>query len=77
MTKLTLILCSQEFQKIGQTYTVVEIENRPDCDEIQDVLGQMTGARSVPRVFIKGNFVGGGTDVQKLGRSGELQKMVQ
>lgn len=36
----------------------------------------MTGARSVPRVFIKGNFVGGGTDVKKLASTGELQKLL-
>lgn len=53
-----------------------ELEKRDDCDEIQDVLGQLTGARSVPRVFINGEFIGGGTDVKKLYESGELSKLV-
>lgn len=66
----------QEFDKIGQKYTAIEIENRQDCSEIQAVLGQMTGATSVPRVFIKGNFVGGGTDVKALASTGELQRML-
>lgn len=66
----------QEFEKIGANFTSIEIENRSDCDEIQNVLGEMTGARSVPRVFIKGQFVGGGTDVKALGNSGQLQKMI-
>lgn len=73
---LTLWLTFQEFEKIGQKFLSIEIENRSDCDEIQSVLGEMTGARSVPRVFVKGQFIGGGTDVQKLAKNGELQKML-
>jgi glutaredoxin 3 len=42
----------------------------------QDVFVDMTGARSVPRVFIDGKFIGGGDDVVKLMKSGELAKMV-
>jgi glutaredoxin 3 len=36
----------------------------------------MTGARSVPRVFVDGNFIGGGTDVKKLYETGALAKML-
>lgn len=43
---------------------------------MQDVLGELTGARSVPRVFVNGKFIGGGTDVKKLYESGELNKLV-
>lgn len=46
-------------------------------EDIQNVLGEMTGARSVPRCFIDGKFIGGGTDVKKLFESGELAKMLQ
>lgn len=73
---LTALLTFQEFEAIGQKFLAIEIENRSDCDEIQSVLGVMTGARSVPRVFVKGQFIGGGTDVQKLAKGGELQKML-
>lgn len=61
---------------INADYKVIEIENRQDCDQIQDVLGNMTGARSVPRVFVNGKFIGGGTDVKKLNETGELAKML-
>jgi glutaredoxin 3 len=54
----------------------VELEDRPDCQEVQDVLNEMTGARSVPRVFIDGKFVGGGTDIKKMYENGELAKML-
>jgi glutaredoxin 3 len=54
----------------------IELEDRPDCNEIQDALGDMTGARSVPRVFVDGKFIGGGTDVKKLYETGELAKIL-
>ena len=54
-----------------------QIENRSDCSALQDYLAQLTGARSVPRVFIDGKCIGGGDDTERLARSGELQKMLQ
>lgn len=35
-------------------YVVMELENRSDCADIQDYLRQVTGARTVPRVFLQG-----------------------
>lgn len=55
-------------------YTAIELDERDDGDEIQSILGDLTGARTVPRVFVKGVCLGGGTDVKKLYESGELQK---
>ena len=46
-------------------------------DAIQDEMGKVTGARSVPRVFIGGKFIGGGDDVARLAKSGELQALVK
>jgi len=41
--------------ELGQSkYVVMELENRPDCAAIQDYLRQLTGARTVPRVFLQG-----------------------
>ena len=55
---------------------VLEIEGRPDMDEIQDKLLELTGARSVPRVFINGKFVGGGSEMKALKESGKLQELI-
>lgn len=38
-------------------YVVLELENRSDCSAIQDYLRQLTGGRTVPRVFLSGNCV--------------------
>jgi glutaredoxin 3 len=62
------------FDSLNKAYTAIELDNREDAQDIQDVLGEMTGARTVPRVFLNGECLGGGTDVKKLYQSGELQK---
>ncbi|XP_063985763.1 uncharacterized protein LOC135166939 isoform X2 [Diachasmimorpha longicaudata] len=67
-------MAKEVFEKLKQGYGVIELDERDDADEVQDILGELTGARSVPRVFIKGEFIGGGTDVQKMYQSGELVK---
>lgn len=46
----------QQFKKINVKFLCLEIEDRPDCQELQDALENLTGARSVPRVFIDGKF---------------------
>lgn len=46
----------KQFKKINVKYLSLEIEDRPDCQELQDALENMTGARSVPRVFIDGKL---------------------
>ena len=67
----------QAFEQIGVKYEVMEIEDREDCQAIQDYMASKTGARSVPRVFINGNFQGGGDDIAAKLRSGELAKLCQ
>lgn len=43
--------------KLGPSkYVIMELENRSDCPAIQDYLRQFTGARTVPRVFLKGDI---------------------
>ncbi len=48
-----------------------------DCRAIQDVLKGMTGASSVPRVFIGGHFVGGGTEMKEMQKNGKLVKLLK
>ncbi|KAG2486538.1 hypothetical protein HYH03_014839 [Edaphochlamys debaryana] len=59
-----------------EQYTVVELEDRPDCDDMQDALGQVTGGRTVPRVFINGRFLGGGDDTAAAAANGSLKKLL-
>ncbi|KAK0175338.1 hypothetical protein PV327_009093 [Microctonus hyperodae] len=67
-------MAKEVFDKMQKKYKAIELDERDDGDNIQDILGEMTGARSVPRVFVNGECLGGGTDVKKLYESGDLAK---
>lgn len=62
------------FTSIGVQPHVVELDtfDGGKMSAWQDALKGLTGARSVPRVFVGGKFVGGGDDTVAKGRSGEL-----
>uniref|UniRef100_A0A915IY10 Glutaredoxin-2, mitochondrial n=1 Tax=Romanomermis culicivorax TaxID=13658 RepID=A0A915IY10_ROMCU len=59
-------------------YQIIELDQDvEDGEEIKDYLKEITGARSVPRVFIDKKFIGGGDDTVRLDASGELEKMLK
>uniref|UniRef100_U5ER65 Glutaredoxin-2, mitochondrial n=1 Tax=Corethrella appendiculata TaxID=1370023 RepID=U5ER65_9DIPT len=69
-------MAKEPFMKLNQTFTCYELDKRDDGSDIQAVLGQITGATSVPRVFINGKFVGGGTDIKRMYGDGSLEKLL-
>ena len=42
---------------------IFNIESEPDMVEIQSYMGEITGARTVPRIFIGGQFIGGANEL--------------
>lgn len=42
-----LLVILQQFKKLNQAFTTIELEKRDDCAEIQAALGEITGATSV------------------------------
>jgi len=64
------------FDKMGQKYAVVELNKHPQMNNVQDALNDMTGARTVPRVFIDGKCIGGGSDTVNLFKTGRLETML-
>jgi glutaredoxin 3 len=66
----------QALDKLGIEYLTIELNGHPDGGEIQDYLADLTGGRTVPRVFVNGTCIGGGDDTVRLYKSGELQKMI-
>ncbi|XP_017785587.1 PREDICTED: glutaredoxin-C4-like isoform X2 [Nicrophorus vespilloides] len=67
-------LAKDVFEKCQKKYTAIELDKRDDADEIQAILGELTGAKTVPRVFVKGECLGGGSDVKALYENGKLEK---
>ena len=56
---------------------VIELEKRPDMSEIQSYLRDLTGASSVPRVFIAGKCIGGGDDTAAADSKGQLLPLLR
>ncbi|XP_068172210.1 glutaredoxin-1 [Antennarius striatus] len=55
----------------------IDISGRSDMGSVQDYLLELTGARTVPRVFIGEECIGGGSDVKALHDDGKLEGMLQ
>ncbi|XP_046841594.1 glutaredoxin-like [Xenia sp. Carnegie-2017] len=60
-----------------EKYTLHELDRRDDGEKILDILRDMTGGRTVPRVFINGKFVGGGSEVEAMQEKGELVPLLK
>lgn len=63
--------------KSGANVTVHELNLRGNGKRVQDALERLTGARTVPRVFVGGRFVGGGNNVTRLSKDGELAEILR
>merc|ERR1719376_1295825 len=61
---------------LGVEFEVMELDKRADGSKVQDIMFDKTGARSVPRVFVNGKFVGGGDKTVAMKKSGELLKLI-
>jgi glutaredoxin 3 len=65
------------FEQLGVDAKVYELDAMDDGAEIQAALLSMTGQRSVPNVFVKGQHIGGNDDTQAAARAGKLQEMLE
>ena len=55
---------------------VIQLEGMANASAIQAALGQMTGASTVPRVFINHKFLGGGDDTAAAAANGTLKRLL-
>lgn len=56
---------------------VIELDDVPNGGQIQAALLDLSGQRTVPNVFVKGNHLGGNDDTQAAARTGKLQEMLK
>ncbi|XP_075012675.1 glutaredoxin 2 isoform X3 [Calonectris borealis] len=78
-SKTTCFYCKMAkklFEGMNVNYTAVELDMNTNGSQFQDILEQMTGGRTVPRVFVNGTFVGGATETQRLHEEGRLLPLV-
>ncbi|XP_051867046.1 glutaredoxin 2 isoform X2 [Pristis pectinata] len=64
------------FQELGVKYKAIELDLHKDGSTIQNVLEELTGARTVPRVFVNGKCIGGASDTFSLHSKGKLMPLV-
>lgn len=56
---------------------VIELDQIDNGAEVQSALLDISGQRTVPNVFIKGQHLGGNDDTQAAARSGKLEEMLK
>jgi len=56
---------------------VIELDQVDNGDEIQRALQVISGQRTVPNVFVKGQHLGGNDDTQAAARNGKLKQMLE
>lgn len=56
--------------------TIHELNKMEDGPDVQQALLELTGQRTVPNVFIKGNHIGGNDDTQAAANSGKIQELL-
>ncbi|KAL4360819.1 hypothetical protein GQ457_04G026740 [Hibiscus cannabinus] len=65
------------FKKLGVEPSVIELDELgAQGSQLQNVLEQLTGQRTVPNVFIGGKHIGGCTDTVELYQNGELESLL-
>ena len=72
--------CSQTKKLLSNKHAnaeVIELDNRGDGQEIQNILKNMTQQKTVPSVWIGGEFIGGNSELTQLERNGSLDSMLQ
>ena len=67
-------LFSQE--NLSKDVQIHELDRMPNGSSVQQALAEMTGQRTVPNVFVKGQHLGGNDDTQSAFRSGKLKSML-
>ncbi|CAK9320716.1 unnamed protein product [Citrullus colocynthis] len=64
------------FSELHEKPFVVELDLRDDGSQIQSVLLDLTGKRTVPQIFVNGKHIGGSDDLKAVVASGQLQKLL-
>mmetsp|Transcript_32826 Transcript_32826/g.69048 ORF Transcript_32826/g.69048 Transcript_32826/m.69048 type:complete len:138 (-) Transcript_32826:951-1364(-) len=67
----------QLFSSMDIDAKVIELDNMDNGAEIQAALLDISGQRTVPNVFVKGEHLGGNDDTQGAARSGKLAELLK
>ncbi|XP_060086315.1 glutaredoxin-2, mitochondrial-like [Ylistrum balloti] len=65
------------FKRLQVATKKIELDDRKDGDVIQNILGHMTDAYTVPRVFVNGRCIGGASETKALHKKGQLEELLK
>lgn len=65
------------FASLGVKPLVLQLDELPDGQQIQDALREITGQNTVPNIFIEGKHIGGNSDLQAINSTGDLQNLLK
>ncbi|PVV02145.1 hypothetical protein BB560_003412, partial [Smittium megazygosporum] len=66
-----------ELDKLGIAYSVVELDVDPNGSDIQALLAELTGQRTVPNIFLNHKHVGGCDDLLYLLETGKINDYIK
>lgn len=70
-------MAKETFRGLDVNYKSIELDEMENGRQLQEALNQMTGFRTVPKVFVNGTCIGGGSETRKLHQEGKLLGLVQ
>mmetsp|Transcript_27103 Transcript_27103/g.69814 ORF Transcript_27103/g.69814 Transcript_27103/m.69814 type:complete len:103 (-) Transcript_27103:1648-1956(-) len=65
------------YQGLGVNFGLIELDEVENGAEMQSILAQISGQRTVPNVFIGGEHAGGCDDSVRMNRDGSLKKKLE
>ncbi|CAM8918766.1 unnamed protein product [Rhodiola kirilowii] len=65
------------FSQLQEQPYVVELDLRDDGFQIQEVLLDLVGHRTVPQIFVNGKHIGGSDDLSAAVQSGKMQSLLR
>ena len=67
----------EELHVSPDNVTLLELDTMDGGADVQEALLELSGQRTVPNIYIRGEHVGGNDDLQAAKKSGALQKMLK
>ncbi|XP_077993102.1 glutaredoxin-1-like [Glandiceps talaboti] len=63
--------------KLKDPVTEVSIHDRKDMVEVQEYFKELTGGNTVPRIFLRGEFIGGCSDIENMAEDSKLEDLLR
>eukprot|EP00003_Mantamonas_plastica_P016094 TRINITY_DN2697_c0_g1_i2.p1 TRINITY_DN2697_c0_g1~~TRINITY_DN2697_c0_g1_i2.p1 ORF type:complete len:106 (-),score=32.37 TRINITY_DN2697_c0_g1_i2:150-467(-) len=67
----------QVLKSTGADVKIVELDKRSDGSKIQNAIKKREKHNTVPAIYIKKQFIGGCSDLNRLSNKGELTDMIE